>query len=230
MEELLSTVDAVFDEKQEIKATAIELDLAELKVRKLLITSGKLCYPQTGEIQELQRAGKKPEEIQNILGLSRASINAYLPYSKIPYKESEVSANADRCELYRKRKAAVGQISDADTLWNALLIYQGYTFYTMTGLQFSYEIRKGRNGEYTKELWIDRRGESKSLTMSTILKGYENSIGAGIVERPKNLGDLRGVSYIYSIFFRFGLIEVPEEVKEVLQGRMKFQLEIQGSI
>lgn len=66
--------------------------------------------------------------------------------------------------------------------------------------------------------------------MSTILKAYENSIGAGIVERPKNLGDLRGVSYIYSIFFRFGLIEVPEEVKEVLQGRMKFQLEIQGSI
>lgn len=230
MEELLSTVNAVFEEKQEIKATAIELGLAELKVRKLLITSGKLCYPQTGEIQELQRAGKKPEEIQSILGLSRASINAYLPYSKIPYKESEVSANADRCELYRKRKAAVKQITDADTLWNALLIYQGYTFYTMTGLQFSYEIRKGRNGEYTKELWIDRRGESKSLTMSTILKAYENSIGAGIVERPKDLGDLRGVSYIYSIFFRFGLIEVPEEVKEVLQGRMKFQLEIQGSI
>lgn len=128
------------------------------------------------------------------------------------------------------RPAYTKQITDADTLWNALLIYQGYTFYTMTGLQFSYEIRKGRNGEYTKELWIDRRGESKSLTMSTILKAYENSIGAGIVERPKNLGDLRGVSYIYSIFFRFGLIEVPEEVKEVLQGRMKFQLEIQGSI
>ena len=42
MEELLSTVDAVFEEKQEIKATAAELDLAELKVRKLLITFGSL--------------------------------------------------------------------------------------------------------------------------------------------------------------------------------------------
>lgn len=217
MEELLSTVDAVFEEKQEIKATAAELDLAELKVRKLLITSGKLSYPQTQEIQELQRAGKKMEEIQNILDLSRASINAYLPYSKVPYKESEVSANADRCELYRKRKAAVEAIIDADTLWNALLLFQGYTFYTVTGLQFSYEIRKGRSGEYTKELWIDRRGESKSLTMSTVLKAYENSIGAGIVNRPKALGDLRGVSYIYPIFYRFGLIEVPEKVKEILQ-------------
>lgn len=153
MVELLSTVDAVFEEKQEIKATAIELDLAELKVKKLLITSGKLHYPITQEIQELQRAGKKPEEIQSILGLSRASINAYLPYSKIPYKESEVSANADRCELYRKRKAAVEEIIDSDTLWDALLLFQGYTFYTVTGLQFSYEIRKGRSGEYTKGMY-----------------------------------------------------------------------------
>ena len=110
---------------------------------------------------------------------------------------------------------------DADTLWNALLLFQGYKFHTISGLQFSYEIRKGRSGEYTKELWIERRGESKSLTMSTVLKAYENSIGAGIVDRPKALGDLRGVSYIYPIFYRFGLIEVPEKVKEVLQGKKK---------
>ena len=219
MKELLSMVDAVFEEKQQIKATAIELHLSELKVRKLLITSGNLHYSITQEILELQKAGKKPEEIQTILGLSRASINAYLPYSKVPYKESEVSVNADRCELYRKRKVAVEAIIDTDTLWDALLLFQGCIFYTVTGLQFSYEIRKGRNGEYTKELWIDRRGESKSLTMSSILKAYDNSLGAGIVERPKALGDLRGVSYIYPIFFRFGLIEVPEGVREVLQGK-----------
>ena len=106
----------------------------------------------------MQKAGKKSEEIQTILGLSRSSINAYLPYSKVPYKESEVSVNADRCELYRKRKVAVEAIIDTDTLWDALLLFQGYIFYTVTGLQISYEIRKGRNGEYTKELWIDRRG------------------------------------------------------------------------
>lgn len=221
MEELLSTVDAVFAEKQEIKATATELDLAELKVKKLLITSGKLHYPITQEIQELQKTGKNMVQIQSILGLSRASINAYLPYSKVPYKASELSANADRCELYRKRKAAVEQIVGADTLWDALFLFQGYIFYTITGLQFSYEIRKGCSGEYTKELWIDRRKESKSLTMSTILKAYENSMNAGIVDRPKALGDLRGVSYIYPIFFRFGLIEAPERVKEVLRGKKK---------
>lgn len=221
MKELLATVDAVFEEKQEIKATAAELDLAELKVRKLLITSGKLRYPVTEEIQRLQQDGKRMEEIQDILGLSRASINAYLPYSRVPYKESEVSSNAERCELYRLRRAAADGICDEESLWQALLLFQGYPFYTMTGLQFSYEIRKGRNGQYTKELWIDRRGESKSLTMSTILKAYENRNGAGVAERPKALGDLRGVSYIYPIFFRFGLIEVPEKVKDVLRGKKK---------
>ena len=115
------------------------------------------------------------------------------------------------------------EIIDSDTLWNALLLFQGYKFHTIIGLQFSYEIRKGRSGEYTKELWIDRRGESKSLTMSTVLKAYENSIGAGIVDRPKALGDLRGVSYIYPIFYRFGLIEVPEKVKEILNGKKKYK-------
>ena len=57
--------------------------------------------------------------------------------------------------------------------------------------------------------------------MSTILKAYENRVGAGIVNRPKELGSLRGVSYIYPIFYRFGLIEVPETVKEILNGKKK---------
>lgn len=34
-----------------------------------------------------------------------------------------------------------------------------------------------------------------------------------VVERPKALGDIRGVSYIYGIFYQFGLIDVPEKRK-----------------
>lgn len=48
-----------------------------------------------------------------------------------------------------------------------------------------------------------------------------SSVGAGIVDRPKALGDLLGVSYIYPIFYRFGLIEVSEKVKEILNGKKK---------
>ena len=49
-------------------------------------------------------------------------------------------------------------------LWEVVLLCSGVRFKTYSGLLFSYEIRKGRNGEYTKELWIDRRENSKSLT------------------------------------------------------------------
>ncbi len=41
-------------------------------------------------------------------------------------------------------------------------------FRTYSGLPFTYEIRKGRNGQYTKELWIDRRENSKSLAWSSV--------------------------------------------------------------
>ena len=34
-----------------------------------------------------------------------------------------------------------------------------------------------------------------------------------VVARPKALGDIRGVSYIYGIFYRFGLIDIPEKAK-----------------
>ena len=35
-----------------------------------------------------------------------------------------------------------------------------------------------------------------------------------MVDRPIALGDIRGVTYIYGMFYRFGLINVPDEVKE----------------
>ena len=40
-------------------------------------------------------------------------------------------------------------------------------------------------------------------------EAFEKTEGKPLVERPKALGDIRGVSYIYGIFRRFGLIEVP---------------------
>ena len=72
-------------------------------------------------------------------------------------------------------------------------------------------LKKGRNGEYTKELWIDRREKSKSLAWSSIVLALKNIKGE-VVDRPKALGDIRGVTYIYGMFYRFGLLDVPDEV------------------
>ena len=62
-------------------------------------------------------------------------------------------------------------------------------------------MKKGRGDEFTKELWIDRRE------------------GGEVVDRPKALGDIRGVSYIYGLFYRFGLIDVLDKVKEKMTKR-----------
>lgn len=79
---------------------------------------------------------------------------------------------------------------------------------------------QGRSGEYTKELWIDRREKSKSLAWSSVLLALGNIKKVGeVVERPKALSDIRGVIYIYGMFYRFGLIDVPKEVKEKKNDR-----------
>ena len=49
---------------------------------------------------------------------------------------------------------------DEEYLWEVILLYAGESFKTYTGLPFTYEVRKGRNGDYTRELWIDRRAVS----------------------------------------------------------------------
>ena len=122
----------------------------------------------------------------------------------------EISMDAERQQRYKAVKKLMEHPCE-DRLWECVVAFCGCTFKTLTGLPFTYTIKTGRNGNLTKELWIDRREGSKSLAWSSVLLAYRNikEIGA-VVERPKALGDIRGVSYIYGIFCRFGLIGVPE--------------------
>ena len=86
------------------------------------------------------------------------------------------------------------------------------------GIQLVTISRPTAYGEYTKELWIDRREKSKSLAWSSVLLALQNIKKVGeVVDRPKALGDIRGVTYIYGMFYRFGLIDVPDEVKEKMK-------------
>ncbi|MBS6935629.1 MAG: hypothetical protein KH155_01245 [Clostridium sp.] len=106
-----------------------------------------------------------------------------------------------------------------EALWEAVLEFQGYQFRTYSGLVFSYTLKKGKRGNYTKELFIDRRENSKSLAWSSVLLAFHHIPSMGsIVDRPKALGDIRGVTYIYGMFYRFGLIEIPEEIRFKMKG------------
>ena len=61
--------------------------------------------------------------------------------------------------------------------------------------------------------------DTQYIIWSSIVLALGN-IKEEVVERPKALGDIRGVTYIYGMFYRFGLIDVPDEVKEKM-GRPK---------
>ncbi len=48
-----------------------------------------------------------------------------------------------------------------ENLWQTIVAFQEYPFKTMTGLPFYYKLKIGKNGEWNKELLIDRREKSK---------------------------------------------------------------------
>lgn len=102
-----------------------------------------------------------------------------------------------------------------ETLWACVEAFQNVQFRTASGLPYSYHLKIGRSGAYTKEIFVDRREKSKSITWKTVMAAYEavqrETGEKPMIARPKAMGDLRGASYIYPIFYRWGLIDVPEK-------------------
>lgn len=92
------------------------------------------------------------------------------------------------------------------------------SIFTYSGLPFSYTIKVGRNGKLNKELLINRRDKSKSLTWSSIVIALDKALNqkGNIISRPKEIGDIRGISYIYPIFYRLGIIDVPEHIAAIM--------------
>ena len=216
----------LYTEKMSLQAIADALSLNPIKARKLLITAGvyksdtaKLVQQTFGSFRSTQSYSAAVTSTMSALQLSRPSVTSYLPYEKGVYfpEEAEaanISAGAERQRHYR---AVVALRKDPceENLWKCVVAFRGYKFKTMSGLPFTYTLKKGRGDEFTKELWIDRREDSKSLAWSSVMLAYHNIGKIGeVVDRPKALGDIRGVSYIYGLFYRFGLIDVPDKAKE----------------
>lgn len=218
----------LYEEDNSLQTIADILSLNPIKVRKLLITAGvyesEIADAVNSAFEEKQGMPYKEalEAVAIELNLSKASVTSYLPYKKGVYfrencEREQISVVAEGLRRMRQRKKAVEALQsshDEQHLWKCVVAFQGYRFKTISGLPFSYKIKTGRNGELTKELWINRRESSKSLTWSSVLFAFEKTEGKPLVERPKGLGDIRGVAYIYGMFYRFKLIEVPVKQDE----------------
>ena len=220
---------ALYNSEMSLQAIGEELGLNPIKVRKLLITAGVYESEVAEKVQATFQECCETQDYKtsilltaNTLKLSKASVTSYLPYRKDVYfpstaEKGKISVGAERQRRYRAMKRWRADPTE-EHLWEVVLLYAGVRFKTYSGLPFTYEIRKGRNVQYTKELWIDRRENSKSLAWSSVLLalGHIKKVGE-VVERPKALGDIRGVTYIYGMFYRFGLIDVPDEAKEKMK-------------
>ncbi len=274
LEELMDAAAELYDAGQSLQAIADELALNPIKVRKLLITAEVYESEIAEEVRATFEAYRARQDYRAAvqataaeLRLSIPSVNSYLPYEKGVYfaatdSVEKISAGAERQRRYRAMKKWRAAATE-ENLWGVVQAYAGAQFKTWSGLGFSYQLRRGRNGEFTRELWIDRRAQSKSLAWSSVMlalgkvsgtkksaelcgmsdSGQQAMLALGkmpdrrnsaelgvmsdfgkqepqpqkttvpVIQRPKDLGDIRGVSYIYAMFYRFGIIDVPEKVK-----------------
>ena len=226
LKEQMESAVALYNSEMSLQSIADALNLNPIKVRNLLITAGVYDSEVAEKVKNTFEEYRETQDYKTallstaaILQLSKASVTSYLPYQKGVYfpstaEKEKISVGAERQRRYRAMKRWKAD-STEENFWSVVLAYAGVKFKTYSGLPFTYEIKKGRNGEYTKELWIDRREKSKSLAWSSVLLALRNIKKVGeVVDRPKALGDIRGVTYIYGMFYRFGLIDVPDDAKE----------------
>ena len=194
-----------------LNAVAAEFGMTALKARKLLVTAGVYSTALSRRVMELHNGGAGIDSIMEATGLSRASVHSYLPYSKIPYKMEERSANAERIRLYRERKkkcekfhaklSALTECEQEAALWSTLIYLQGCVFLTAKGLRFTYKIKGG-------EIFVNRK--AKSITQATVFIAFRKAMElGGVVAGPKKL-ETFGASYLYPIFVRLGVIQVDD--------------------
>ena len=106
LKELIGITKELYEKSYSYRRIALELNLSVSKVIKLLITGGVYDSDICRDINRLYNSGKTVTEIQKELHVSRATVQAYLPYKKGVYNVKECSQNSERIREYRRRKKA----------------------------------------------------------------------------------------------------------------------------
>jgi hypothetical protein len=86
-----------------LQKTADELKISYAKVRKILITLGEYKTDFSLEVLKRRRVGKSISEIATELHTSTNRVTAFLPYEKNLYTGPELTTDAKKSKVYRKR-------------------------------------------------------------------------------------------------------------------------------
>ena len=241
MEQLLNKAVDLFQEPYDdrderdaslpsLRAVADQLNTTILRTRKLLITAEYYSTETSRLVQSLTDAGVGIEEMKERTGLSRASINSYLPYKNLAFNLDQTTVNADRHRVFRRRVKAVEELNthagftdEMEYLWKAIIAFENYPFRTSgrgsrEGVKFTYTVsRSSGAGErhysgasmdgYGNELWITVNGEKreKSISRSTVELEYKKAREMGVVMGSKALGLPGAGSYLWPVLIRLGV-------------------------
>lgn len=86
-----------------LQKTAEELKISYAKVRKILITLGEYKTDFSLEVGKRRSMGKSISEIATELNTSTNRVTAFLPYEKNLYTGPELTTDAKKSKIYRKR-------------------------------------------------------------------------------------------------------------------------------
>ena len=202
-------------------------------MRKILITTGDVAYPETKRIQELLAGGMKKQDVCEHLSMAISTLNSFLPYEKGVYNLTDVSIYAESSRIYRERKAAVHTLQSdpsSNTLWHCICLFAGYPFVTsefgdQVGIKFKYDIcAAGDAGRRHDEGVGSERaecGEELLIIRTTGEKQEKRIHGSSFEDALKTVLDHRkkgeeitdpeqlnveGEGYIYSMYKRFGVV------------------------
>lgn len=167
LKEQLDAAVVLYNSEMSLQDIADALSLNPIKVRKLLITAGvyesdtaKLVWQTFHSFRETQDYSTAVTSTMSALQLSRPSVTSYLPYAKGVYfpetaEAENISAGAERQRHYRA-VVALKKNPCKENLWKCVVAFRGYKFKTLSGLPFTYRLKKGREDEFTKELWMQQ--------------------------------------------------------------------------
>ena len=202
-------------------------------MRKILITTGDVAYPETKRIQELLAGGMKKQDVCEHLSMAISTLNSFLPYEKGVYNLTDVSIYAESSRIYRERKAAVHTLQSdpsSNTLWHCICLFAGYPFVTsefrdQVGIKFTYDIcaagdterrhdvaagtEKAESGEELLIIRVAGEKQEKKIHRSS----FEDALKIVLDHRkkreeitdPEQL-NVEGAGYIYSMYKRFGVV------------------------
>ena len=101
---LIDTVVEMYDSGLSMRKIGTQLSLSQMKVRKILITTGAYTSQRCEEIHDYYQNGYSVEDIAEIFHMTQSNVYSYLAYETVIYNLDEKSVNADRQARYRERK------------------------------------------------------------------------------------------------------------------------------